>query len=86
MKCYSILGRSKKCLFPFSFFQAAKTGFGNHPLSKPMGTGVVSLKIKRPGHEANHSVQHTAEIMNGWSHIYVPIVSLNEANTHGKKK
>jgi len=44
-KCYSILGRNKNFLFPLSFFQEAKTGFGNHPASNSVSTDGVSLKI-----------------------------------------
>jgi hypothetical protein len=67
-----ILGRIKNFLFPLSFFQAAKTGFGDHPASNSMGTDGASLKIKRQGYKDNHSVQYSVEVKSGWSYIYAP--------------
>jgi hypothetical protein len=61
----------------FAVFQNGQTGSGFYPASNSMGTDGASLKIKRQGHEDNHSVQYTAEVKNGWNYIYVPIVSPN---------
>jgi hypothetical protein len=71
-KYFSILGRNKNLLLPLSFFQAAKTGFGNHPTSNSVSTDCAPLKIKRQVHNENHSVQYTAEVKIGWSYIYAP--------------
>jgi len=32
-----------------------QTGSGAHPASYPVGTYVLSVEVKRPGHEADHS-------------------------------
>jgi hypothetical protein len=39
----------------FPVFHVIQTGSGAHQASYPMGIGVLSLAIKQPGHEADHS-------------------------------
>jgi len=39
-----------------------QTGSGVHPASYPVGTGVLSLGLKRPSREANHSPSSSAEV------------------------
>jgi hypothetical protein len=62
----------------FSLNYCVQTGSDAHPASYPMGTGVFSPGIKRPGHEADHSPPSSAEIKNEWSyssaHPYVFMV------------
>jgi hypothetical protein len=70
-KCYSIIGRNKN-LFPRSFFQTVRTGFGNHLASNSIGRDGASLEINGRDMRLNHSVQFTAEFKNGWSYIYAP--------------
>lgn len=36
------------------------------PQTAPLGTGSVSLDIKRPGHDTNHLLPFSAEIKNEW--------------------
>jgi hypothetical protein len=38
----------------FSFRHRVQTGSESHPASYPMGTGPLSLDVKRPGREANY--------------------------------
>jgi len=46
--------------------------FGAHPASYPMGTGAFSLRIKRPGHEADYSPPSSARSKNTWSYTSLP--------------
>jgi hypothetical protein len=39
-----------------------QTGFGAHPASYPVGTGVLSLEVRRLEPEANHSPPSSAEV------------------------
>jgi hypothetical protein len=39
-----------------------QNGSGAHPASYPMGTGAVSLGVKRPGRAADHSPPSSAEV------------------------
>jgi len=39
----------------FSPHSRAQTGSGAHPASYPIGTSVLSLRLKRPVHEADNS-------------------------------
>jgi hypothetical protein len=50
----------------FSLLHPVQTGAGAHPASYPMGTGSLSLVIKRPGREANHSPPASAGVNNAW--------------------
>jgi hypothetical protein len=44
----------------------------NHPASYPMGTWALSLGVKRPGREADHSPPSSAEVKNAWSYTSIP--------------
>jgi hypothetical protein len=46
----------------FSLYHRAQNGSGSHPASYPMGTGALSLGLKRPGREADHSPPSSAEV------------------------
>jgi hypothetical protein len=47
----------------FSLRRRVQTGFRAHPDSYPVGTrGAVSLGVKRPGLEADHSPPSSAEV------------------------
>jgi len=54
----------------FSLHHRVQTGFGAHPASHPMDTEGIGLSVgvKRPRYEANHSPQSSAEVKNAWSH------------------
>jgi hypothetical protein len=46
----------------FSLRHRAQTGSGTHPTSYPMGTGGLSLWVKRPGREDDHSPPSSADV------------------------
>jgi hypothetical protein len=39
--------------------------------------GVLSLGVKRPGSEADHSPPSSAEVKNAWSHTSTPPIHLH---------
>jgi hypothetical protein len=49
-----------------SVFHVIQTGSGIHPTSYPMSTGALSLGVKRPGREADHSPPASAEVKKMW--------------------
>jgi hypothetical protein len=64
---YGLDERGSRVRFParagnFSLHYSVQNGSGTHPASYPMGTGAVSLKVKRPGREADHSPPSSAEV------------------------
>jgi hypothetical protein len=46
----------------FSLHHRVQTGSEAHPASYPVGTGDLSLRVKRPGREADHSPLSSAEV------------------------
>jgi hypothetical protein len=44
----------------------------HHPASYPMGTGALSLGVKRQGREADHLPPSSAEVKNEWSCTSTP--------------
>jgi hypothetical protein len=46
----------------FSLGHRVQTGSGAHPASYPMGIGDLSLGVKRPRREADHSLPSSAEV------------------------
>jgi hypothetical protein len=46
----------------FSLYHRVQNVSGAHPASYPMGTGPLSLGIKKPWHEAGHSPASSAEV------------------------
>jgi hypothetical protein len=48
----------------FSLRHRVQTGSGAHPTSSPVGTGVLSPGVKRPGREADHSSSSSAKVEN----------------------
>jgi hypothetical protein len=54
-----------------------QTGSGTHPAPYPMGTRVLSLRVKRPGREADHSPPSSAEVKNAWSYTFTPPLRLH---------
>jgi hypothetical protein len=55
-----------------NFLHVAQTGSRVHPTSYPMGTGGFSSGVKRPGHEADHSPQASAEVTKMWIDTSAP--------------
>jgi hypothetical protein len=47
----------------FSLHHSVQNGFGAHPASYPMGTRDLSLGVKRPGREVDHSPPSSAEVI-----------------------
>jgi len=60
--------KTRKVLGIFLFTTASKTGSGAYPASYPMGTGALSLGVKRPGREADHSPPSSSEVKNAWNY------------------
>jgi hypothetical protein len=56
-----IPGRGKR----FSVFHSVQTGSGTHPASYTMFTWALSMGVKWPGREADHSPPSSAEVKNG---------------------
>jgi hypothetical protein len=50
--------------FIFHMMNFKSFGSEAHPASDPVGTGVLSSGVKRPGREANHSSPSSAEVKN----------------------
>jgi hypothetical protein len=48
------------------------TGCGAHPASYPMGTEVLSPRVKQPGREGDHSPPTSAEIKKTWLYTSTP--------------
>jgi hypothetical protein len=46
----------------FSFRHRVQTGSESHPASYPKDTGVLSLRVKRPGRETDNSSQSSADV------------------------
>jgi hypothetical protein len=48
--------------------------------------GTLSLGVKRPGREADHSTPSIVEVKNTWSYTSIPLVSLHGVVLSKKKK
>jgi hypothetical protein len=64
---YGLKDRGSRVRFPagagnFSLHHCVQNGSGAHPASCPMGTGVLSLGVKRSGREADHSYPSSTEV------------------------
>jgi hypothetical protein len=64
---YGLEDRGSRVRFPaeagnFSLHHSVQNGFWAHPVSYPMGTRDLSLGVKRPGREADHSPPSSAEV------------------------
>jgi hypothetical protein len=64
---YGLEKRDSRVRFPagagkFSLHHRVQNGSGAHAVSYPMDTGALSLGVKRPAREADHSVQSGAEV------------------------
>jgi hypothetical protein len=74
---YGLDDRGCRVRFPaeagnFSLHHYVQNGSGAHPASYPMGIRAVSLGVKRPGYEADHSPPSSAEVKNAWSYTSTP--------------
>jgi hypothetical protein len=61
----------------FLFTTASKTTL--EPTQPPIQwlPGALSPRIKRPGREVNHTPPPSAEVKNGWSYTYTPLIRLH---------
>jgi hypothetical protein len=57
----------------FSFLQIVETGSEVHLTSYPLGTGALSLGVKRPGCEVDRSPPTSAEVKKMWIYTSTPI-------------
>jgi len=57
-----------------SSFQSLHVSSGAHPASFPMGTGVLLLEVKWPGHESHHLPTSHAKVKNEWNYMSIPPV------------
>jgi len=55
-----------------SLLQNVQTNISIYPAFYSMGTGVPSQRIKQLGHEPDHSLPSSAEVMNGTSYTSTP--------------
>jgi hypothetical protein len=61
-----------RCGQEFSPLQVVQTGSGAHPVSYPMGTGVLFPGVKLQGSEADHSPPTSAEVKKKWIYTSTP--------------
>jgi hypothetical protein len=62
----------------FSLHHRIQNSSRAHPASYPTGTRALSLGVKRPGHEADHSLPSSAEVKNAWSYTSTPPIRLHD--------
>jgi hypothetical protein len=72
---YGLDDRDSRVRFPagaenFPLHHHVQNGSGAHPASYPMGPGSLSLGVKWPGREADHSPPSSAEV-NEWVDLYL---------------
>jgi hypothetical protein len=60
-----------------SLHHRVQNGSGAHPTSYSMGTGGLSLEVKRPGHETDNSPPSSAEVKNAWGHTSTTPIRLH---------
>jgi hypothetical protein len=60
-----------------SLHHNVQNGSGAHPASYLMVPGALSLGLKRPGREADHSPPSSAKVNNVWSYTSTPPVRLH---------
>jgi hypothetical protein len=66
----------------FSLHHRVQTGYGDHRgWVVQRGPGALSLGVKRPGREADHSPQSSAEVKNAWSCISTTPVKYHNGNS-----
>jgi hypothetical protein len=74
---YGLDNRGSRVRFPagagnFSLHHRIQNGSGAYPASYQWVPGALSLGIKRPGREADHSPPSSAEVKNAWSYNSTP--------------
>jgi hypothetical protein len=68
---------SRRGLGIFLFTTVSRTALG--PAKPPIQwvPGALSLGVKSPGREADHSPVSSAEVKNAWSYIFTPPIRLH---------
>jgi hypothetical protein len=61
----------------FLFTTASRMALGSTQPPIQWVPGALSLEVKRPGHEADHSPPSSAEVKNAWSYISTPPIHLH---------
>jgi hypothetical protein len=61
----------------FSLRHRVQTGSGAHPPPIQRVLRILSLGVKRPEREADHSPPFYAEVKNAWSHTSTPTISFH---------
>jgi hypothetical protein len=61
----------------FYLHHRVQNGSGSHPASYPMDTRALSLGVKRPGREADHSPPSSTDVKNAWSYTSIPPICLH---------
>jgi len=59
----------------FTLCHHVQTSSGAHPASYPMGTGILTLEVKWPGCEADHSTPSSTKVKNVWGYTSTPPVA-----------
>jgi len=60
----------------FLFFSNMQIGSWVHTASCSIGTTALSLEIKQPKHEADHSPPSSVEVKNEWNYASAPPICL----------
>jgi hypothetical protein len=68
---------SRQGLGIFLFTTASRPTLGSTQPSIQSVPGAVSLAVKRPGREADHSPPSSAEVKNAWSYTSTPPIRLH---------
>jgi hypothetical protein len=79
---YGLDDQGSRVRFPagvgnFSLHHRVQNGSGAHPASYPMGKGALSLGVKRPVRDVDHSHSSSAEVKNAWSYTSTPPIRLH---------
>jgi len=56
----------------FYFCRTAQTGCGSNPHCYSVGSRILALEVKWPGHEADHSPLSSAEVKSEWGYTSSP--------------
>lgn len=64
----------------FSFLDSFQAGFGSHTTSFPTSTEGFYRRVKRPGHESDHSLPPSDQVKKKWSSTATLFMSLHYVN------
>jgi hypothetical protein len=77
--CYGLDGRGFESRQGLEFFFTTASGPALESTQPPIRwvQGALSLGVKLPGHEADHSPSSSAEVKNAWSYTSTPPICLH---------